>query len=236
MATNQMNRTERWLYRDLLELYFILGHALPGQLESVLHLYHLHISAETLSTGEQEILIKILVQQFEATSQGYRHSACEQQISRAAMRAQVAQKNGRRGGRPPKHNPCNSQTNVQKGSTSAQRTALQHSPQEAMLPSWLPKKQWQAFLAMRAERKKPLTNAGIRLALSKLAALRDAGHAPSAVLEQSTLYNWLGLFALKTNSPSQRDMFDFRQAQQASTDAGRIRLFGHTQNIETHAG
>ena len=47
---------------------------------------------------------------------------------------------------------------------------------------------------MRAKIKKPMTAAAKRLAVSKLAELRDEGHDPSDVLCQSTFNSWQGLF------------------------------------------
>lgn len=66
-----------------------------------------------------------------------------------------------------------------------------------VLPDWLPREQWEAYLDMRKSIKRPLTTHGLRLALAILSKLRDDGHDPTAILNQSTLNNWKGLFALK---------------------------------------
>lgn len=68
------------------------------------------------------------------------------------------------------------------------------SAMPVVLPDWLPEKPWNDFLAMRKEIKKPVTEHGIPLAIKKLADLRADGHDPQAVLENSTMNNYQGLF------------------------------------------
>ena len=65
---------------------------------------------------------------------------------------------------------------------------------ETVLPEWLPLDAWNGFLAMRKKIKKPVTEPGLPLAIKKLAQLRDDGHDPRAVLENSTLNSYQGLF------------------------------------------
>lgn len=68
------------------------------------------------------------------------------------------------------------------------------------LPDWIPADSWVAFLAMRKAIKKPITPDAIPLAIKKLASLRDGGNDPKAVLEQSTMNCWQGLFEVKPDS------------------------------------
>lgn len=70
------------------------------------------------------------------------------------------------------------------------------------LPDWIPRKAWDDFVAMRNEIRKPLSDAGADLAVKRLDKLRGHGHAPGAVLEQSTLNSWQGLFAVKPEYPN----------------------------------
>lgn len=65
------------------------------------------------------------------------------------------------------------------------------------LPDWLPNEAWQAFGEMRAKIRAPLTDKAKTLALAELGKLRDQGHDPRAVLEQSVLRGWRGLFPPK---------------------------------------
>lgn len=76
-------------------------------------------------------------------------------------------------------------------------------PEAATLPDWVPADAWRAFEEMRVKIRAPLTDKAKTLALAKLAALRDQGHDPRAVLEQSVLQAWRGLFEPKRDSASQ---------------------------------
>lgn len=66
-----------------------------------------------------------------------------------------------------------------------------------LLPDWLPKLEWDAFLAMRKRKRASPTDRAIVLLLNKLEALKVDGHDPGRVLDQSTENNWTGLFPLK---------------------------------------
>jgi len=52
---------------------------------------------------------------------------------------------------------------------------------------------------MRKAIKKPITPDAIQIALRKLDSLRSAGNDARAVLEQSTMNCWQGLFDVKSN-------------------------------------
>jgi hypothetical protein len=67
----------------------------------------------------------------------------------------------------------------------------------AAVPDWLPGDAWQSFAEMRAKIRAPLTDKAKTLALAELGKLRDQGHDPRAVLEQSVMNGWRGLFPLK---------------------------------------
>lgn len=56
---------------------------------------------------------------------------------------------------------------------------------------------WKDYLEMRKTIKKPITENGKLLAIKKLISLQTQGNDPIAVLEQSILNSWQGLFAVK---------------------------------------
>ena len=98
----------------------------------------------------------------------------------------------------------------------------------AALPEWLPEDAWNGFLAMRKSIKKSIAPDAIPIALRKLEALRDAGSDPRAVLEQSTMNSWQGLFEVKLaaqprGSPPASNL---AAAQKAANDEAKRRLFG----------
>lgn len=65
------------------------------------------------------------------------------------------------------------------------------------LPDWIPLDAWQGWLAMRKAKRAPPTARAIELAINELDKLRRDGHDPGAVLDQSTMKNWTGLFPMK---------------------------------------
>lgn len=65
------------------------------------------------------------------------------------------------------------------------------------LPSWVDAQAWAGFEAMRKASRKPMTDDARRLAVAKLADLRDAGQDVTEVLRQSTFRAWAGLFPVK---------------------------------------
>jgi hypothetical protein len=65
------------------------------------------------------------------------------------------------------------------------------------LPDWVPADAWEGWLAERASRGKAASENAQRLNLAKLRELRELGHDPRAVLEQSTAAGWMGLFPLR---------------------------------------
>lgn len=74
-----------------------------------------------------------------------------------------------------------------------------------LIPEWVPKNLWDGFVEMRqaiAKKSKgaPFTDEARRLLLLDLEKLRQAGHDPAAVLEQSIKKGYLGLFKPKEES------------------------------------
>lgn len=66
------------------------------------------------------------------------------------------------------------------------------------LPEWLPTEAWEGFVEMRKNIKKPLKTAyAVKLAIGNLEKMRAEGHDVAAVLDQSTMNSWLGLFPVQ---------------------------------------
>jgi hypothetical protein len=73
------------------------------------------------------------------------------------------------------------------------------------LPDWLPQEPWDAWLEVRKKNRAPNTPRALRLAVAELARLKAAGNDPQAVLEQSTLRGWRGVFEIKAARGSAPD-------------------------------
>lgn len=65
------------------------------------------------------------------------------------------------------------------------------------LPAWVPAEAWAGYEEMRRKMRKGMTIRAKELAIGKLGRLRDAGHDPGAVLDQSVMNSWQGLFEVK---------------------------------------
>jgi hypothetical protein len=65
------------------------------------------------------------------------------------------------------------------------------------LPDWIPVDAWGGYLDMRKKIKRPMTDRAISLAIGTLDRLRVDGNDPGAVLDQSTMNAWQGLFAVR---------------------------------------
>lgn len=87
----------------------------------------------------------------------------------------------------------------------------------SQLPEWLPVPAWNSYLEMRRKIRKPLfSDRGIGLAITRLDKLRQAGHNPEKVLDQSILNCWQGLFELKEVRNGQQESFEERRRRKSS--------------------
>lgn len=76
------------------------------------------------------------------------------------------------------------------------------------LPAWLPKAEWDRFVAKRKEIRKPLTGKAAKDLLSRLNRFREQGFDLAAIIRDSYENGWAGLFAKKEHklkpAPGQR--------------------------------
>lgn len=105
-------------------------------------------------------------------------------------------------------------------STSKKKdTSLRSVVVRTQIPEWIPSGPWAAFLEMRSKIKAPITEHGKLLLIAKLKKMRcseDIG----AVLDQSTMNSWKGVFPVKHDNlhgqgrpPSAHDKFNAGVAQ-----------------------
>jgi hypothetical protein len=92
-----------------------------------------------------------------------------------------------------------------------------------ILPDWIPKDPWDGWVEMRGKIRAPLTDRAKHLAIRMLNELREQGHDPGEVLDQSTLRCWRGLFPI-VGKESRRD-YDFIQHGSAWKIVHGVRVF-----------
>lgn len=85
-----------------------------------------------------------------------------------------------------------------------------------VLPDWVPRPQWDAYLEMRAKKRAVPTDHAKSLIVGELEELRRAGHDPGRVLDQSTMKNWTGVFKLKDQDDDRRSEVDRRNPSRVS--------------------
>lgn len=95
-GTVNMSRHARWIYRDMLDIYYDREEPLSLDLDVLCE----QIGAE--SEDERRIVERHLRFKFTKTESGYRHAICDQVITDYHVKAETAKTNGKKGGRPKK--------------------------------------------------------------------------------------------------------------------------------------
>lgn len=93
-GTINMSRHSRWIYRDMMDVYYDSEEPLPLDMDVLCDM--LGVSSD----DEKEIVRRHLRFKFDMTDAGYTHEVCEKVISEYRAKADVARANGKLGGRP----------------------------------------------------------------------------------------------------------------------------------------
>lgn len=92
-----MSRQARWIYRDMLDVYYDKEQPLPLDHEKLYD--ELGVEVE----DERRIVERLLRFKFTKTEEGYHHEICDKVIAEYHKKAETARTNGGKGGRPPKN-------------------------------------------------------------------------------------------------------------------------------------
>lgn len=95
-GTVNMSRQSRWIYRDMMDVYYDTEKPLPDDLDVLCDM----IGVE--ADDERRIVERLLRFKFTKTEDGYRHERCEIEIAAYHHKAAQARANGKGGGRPRK--------------------------------------------------------------------------------------------------------------------------------------
>lgn len=230
-GTVNMSRQARWIYRDMMDIYYDTEQPLPLDLD---HLFDM-LGAE--SVDEKSIVERHLKFKFDKSDDGYRHEICDKTIAEYHAKAVTARENGKLGGRP-KHsknkpsgflsgsNPVPSPNPDLTGSEANQEPITKNqeplesktlvvvpptSPEKkpkfdpsTMKPSNVSVEVWNDWIQARKQIKKPLTESQCRSQAKDL-----SGHCnPDQVVKNSISSGWQGLFPDKvTNTASRHNGF-----------------------------
>lgn len=117
-GTVHMSRLARWIYRDMMDVYYDSEKPLTLDFEALCD----QIGVE--SAEERAVVQKLLRFKFVQTEDGYRHDICDAVIVEYRHKAETARENGKAGGRPrkqsasdpkPNENPVGSQPDADGG-------------------------------------------------------------------------------------------------------------------------
>lgn len=75
-----------------------------------------------------------------------------------------------------------------------------HKKQVAPLPEWIPLEAWNGFMEMRSKSKTPLTERAVKKTLEDLDKFRKQGLDLEAILDQSTMRCYRGVFPVKSTN------------------------------------
>lgn len=64
------------------------------------------------------------------------------------------------------------------------------------IPDWIPAEAWAGYVEMRKKIRKPMTDRAVKLQIGVLEKLRAEGQNIEAVIDQSVMNSWQGLFAI----------------------------------------
>jgi uncharacterized protein YdaU (DUF1376 family) len=110
-GTVNMSRLSRWIYRDMLDVYYDSEKPLPLDVDVLCD----QIGVE--SADERAVVERLLRFKFVKADDGYRHGVCDRLISEYQEKAAIARANGKRGGRKTKQSATDKEpTGFQSGS------------------------------------------------------------------------------------------------------------------------
>lgn len=210
--TTHLTRDQHGAYLLLLMAYWRRGEALPatdGRLAAIVK----------ATAAEWRKLKPIMAEFFEERDGGWHQKRADEELTKAKRLTEAKAEAGRKGAASkwqghdkgdgkqmaePSNShrqtdaPLPSPSPVQKKETeqdTSLRSVVAAKP-KVEIPEWIPRPQWDAFIEMRGKTKAKPTEHGILLLIAKLRKMR-ATEDIGAVLDQSTMHNWKGVFPVK---------------------------------------
>lgn len=210
--TTHLTRDQHGAYLMLLMAYWMRGGPLPahdGQLAAIVK----------ATRAEWRRLRPVIVEFFTVSNGVWTQKRAEEELGNARRIMETKVNAGRAGGiaaRGKSGRKKNSKSNsgeiadeianpiaseLQKNTPYTKNqehsSSLRSELNAQALPAWIPGDAWDSFVEMRRKLRAPLTKKAEEIAVSELKKLRDEGNDPRAVLEQSTMKSWRGLFPVK---------------------------------------
>lgn len=206
-----LGNTELGIYTRLLLVYYRDGRPLPPDTDKLRRI------AMTFSPEESKALTEVLNEFFIRSAQPdgtivYRHKRADKEIERASTvyEHKVAGAAKARAARELKSTLTSelisSRYQPENQNQNQKEKEKRRGATRPLLPGWLPEDVWADWHQYRNARK-GWTPKARELSMSTLADLRDAGHDPRAVVNQSIERGWTGLFPVKQSDSAAVDSF-----------------------------
>ncbi|MBO0358612.1 DUF1376 domain-containing protein [Hymenobacter sp. BT186] len=156
--------------------------------------------ARAMSEQERSDTDAVLEEFFFRDGEMWRQDKCEHIIAKANEQHQRRVNAGKNGGlaksKNAKQSPSNARAMPKQPEPEPNNidTNVSIPPTPKGLPAWLPVTDWKDFCQMRGAK---FTARAKQLIIGKLDKLREQGHDPAAVLQQSLERGWSGVFEIK---------------------------------------
>jgi uncharacterized protein YdaU (DUF1376 family) len=204
--TGHLSVTEHGAYLLMLQHYYATEKPLPTGKA-------LHRLLRAQDKTERDAIDAVVGMFWEESTEGLVNARADEEIRKGSHQREINREIGKRGGRPkktesvtesdsesePNRNP-NQTPDTREEHSSLRSEARKRTPDDVTVPDWVPVVSWRAFVQHRKDIRKPLTAKAAELAIAELENLKAQGHEPAAVINQSIVSRWAGLFPLKGGS------------------------------------
>lgn len=210
-ATAHLSLVEDAVYTRMIRRYYLQEGPLPADVAQVARLVGARDSQDL------EAVEAVLAEFFTLAADGWHNKRCDEEIARFQTKIGKAKASANARWNPPSTPPeCDRNATAMR--THSEGNALQspytslHTPEKQKQkqpsstptavdrPAWVPEEPWAGFEAMRRKSRYPMTQRAAKLILAELAKLREQGHDPAAVLDQSTRNGWRDVFPIRAQS------------------------------------
>jgi uncharacterized protein YdaU (DUF1376 family) len=194
--TSHLSETEDLVYRRLLDWYYLHETPIPLNEDEV--------SRQIRMRSHTESIAIVLQEYFERTDDGWIHHRANKEIAKAGDKSEKASASAKARWSKKDANalPTLSESNATHNTLPiTQNTKHKSSVTKVtfVVPDWIPKETWDAFIQMRKRIGKPPTDYAINLIIAKLERFKSNGQDVKQILEKSITSGWQDVFEIKGN-------------------------------------
>lgn len=207
--TGALTQADHGAYTLLIDHYYSTESPLPLDMDD------LYAIGKAGSSAEKRAVDRVLAKFFAKEPDGYHQKRIDAEIVEYLERAAINSENGR----IPKGKQKGSESLPYRYAEGEPKgsLAISHKPEAkgktqaapAAPPDWLPSEPWKAFVEMRTRGRNRFTEYAKGLTIKRLESLRADGEDVRAVLEQSVMRGWSGVFPVRPDSKGSGGMGNY---------------------------